>query len=290
MNNENNEPVLKNISSDDVRNIMKAREVFLADLIDMKKKSLKETPPGSLQLSKCRNKPQYYQFFAENTENARKAYIPQDKKELIHSLAQKSYDEKVLQAAEKERRILQHALAYYRGKTIESIFEKLSKGRQEIVKPIEKSREVFVQEWNAFTYSGKGFAPDAAELYTDRGERVRSKSELIIANILFRNNIPYRYECPIQLNGFGTVYPDFTVLNADRRKEFLWEHLGMMDDPVYAEHALQKIQSYITAGIYPGENLILTAETRQKPLNIKIVQCLINKYCLSHEAECSRVF
>ena len=67
----------------------------------------------------------------------------------------------------------------------------------------------------------------------------------------------------------------------ERRKEILWEHLGMMDDPAYAECAVRKIQSYMINGIYPGEDLILTAETRQQPLNIKIVQEVINRYCIS---------
>ena len=48
--------------------------------------------------------------------------------------------------AEKESRVLQHALVYYGGKTIDGIFEKLPKVRQEIVDPIEKSRDGFQPE------------------------------------------------------------------------------------------------------------------------------------------------
>ena len=50
------------------------------------------------------------------------------------------------------------------------------------------------------------------EIYTERGERVRSKSEKIIADKLFLQNIPYHYERPIYLKGFGMVYPDFCCL------------------------------------------------------------------------------
>jgi len=70
----------------------------------------------------------------------------------------------------------------------------------------------------------------APELYTAKGERVRSKSEIIIADSLMRAGVPYRYEFPIILNGYGKIYPDFTVLNVGLRKELYWEHLGMMDD------------------------------------------------------------
>lgn len=67
---------------------------------------------------------------------------------------------------------------------------------------------------------------------------------MIIADLLNKEGIPYRYEYPIQLNGVGWIYPDFTVLNVRLRKEYYWEHLGMMDDYSYAEKALQKISSY----------------------------------------------
>lgn len=50
-------------------------------------------------------------------------------------------------------------------------------------------------------------------------ERVRSKSEVIIADILNQEGIPYRYECPLQLKGWGKVYPDFTVLSERERPE-----------------------------------------------------------------------
>ncbi|MEE3440399.1 MAG: hypothetical protein VZR07_10670, partial [Ruminococcus sp.] len=47
---------------------------------------------------------------------------------------------------------------------------------------------------------------------TQRGEIVRSKSEVIIADALYYANIPYHYEKPIKV-GDRVIYPDFTVLN-----------------------------------------------------------------------------
>lgn len=43
-----------------------------------------------------------------------------------------------------------------------------------------------------------------------KNEFVRSKSEAIIGKVLRMNYIPFRYECPIILNGV-TIYPDFTI-------------------------------------------------------------------------------
>ena len=101
---------------------------------------------------------------------------------------------------------------------------------------------------------------------------------MIIADMLEREGIPYHYEYPLKLKGWGIVYPDFTILHTGKTQEIFWEHLGLMDHPDYAESAIQKIATYEKNGIYPGENLILTFETRKTPLNRKMVQRLIERY------------
>ena len=127
-------------------------------------------------------------------------------------------------------------------------------------------------------YRGKEFYEGVPEFYTTKGERVRSKSELIIADLLEKEGVPYRYEYPIYLKGLGKIYPDFTVLNVRKRKTIYWEHLGMMDDSEYVDRALKKIATYEQNGIFPGENLVLTYETRTNPINQKMVMLMIQHY------------
>lgn len=63
------------------------------------------------------------------------------------------------------------------------------------------------------------------------GDMVRSKSEVIIANLLHERGIEMRYEKPLYASD-GTMYlPDFTLLW--RGEEFYWEHLGRLDLPDY---------------------------------------------------------
>jgi len=76
----------------------------------------------------------------------------------------------------------------------------------------------------------------------------------------------------------GTVYPDFTVLNIRLRKEFYWEHLGMMDEEEYAENAVKKINCYEQNEIFQGDQLILTYETRKSPINPQMIMGLIRQY------------
>jgi len=68
-------------------------------------------------------------------------------------------------------------------------------------------------------------------------EKVRSKSEVIIADRLFINAIPYEYERGLIVKIPKTAEcpetemvwnPDFRVLNVRTGKEYIWEHFGRM--------------------------------------------------------------
>ena len=197
---------------------------------------------------------------------------------MAKQLAQKDYDKKVPTCAEKELNAISKFLVNCPDKSVEQIFENLHEGRKRSITPIMETHEEYVQKWQEEIYQGKAFYDDTPELYTMKGERVRSKSELIIADMLSKEGVPYRYEYPLHLKGVGKIYPDFTVLNVKKRKELYWEHLGMMDDPSYAEKALKKITIYEQNGNFPGEDLILTYETRKNPMNQKVIMLMIQHY------------
>lgn len=63
---------------------------------------------------------------------------------------------------------------------------------------------------------------------------VRSKSEVIIANMLHERDIPFLYEAPLYAPD-GTFYlPDFTI--TWNGEPYYWEHLGRLDDEGYKNH------------------------------------------------------
>ena len=115
-------------------------------------------------------------------------------------------------------------------------------------------------------------------ILSEKGERVRSKSEKIMADYFFRNGIAYKYECPLYLKGMGTVYPDFTFLSVKTGEEMYWEHNGRVDDPAYARKMIRKFNAYENNGIFPGERLILTYETEQTILITGKIEQLVDRY------------
>ncbi|WP_422733383.1 ATP-dependent DNA helicase [Micromonospora sp. WMMD558] len=87
---------------------------------------------------------------------------------------------------------------------------------------------------------------------TDGGELVRSKSEVIIANLLRQLNAVYRYEEPFTGEDGRTVRPDFTI-ETDLGDTVYWEHLGMLTDPRYATKWAEKKAWYARNGVLPYE-------------------------------------
>ena len=144
--------------------------------------------------------------------------------------------------------------------------------------PIWLPDEKFVENWEAVIYQPMKFKELTPEYYTDKGERVRSKSEILIANALKKHHIPYRYEYPLGLKGDITLHPDFTVLNVKKRQELYWEHFGRMDDEKYARGAANKMKTYIENGIIPNIDLITTYETKEHPLDYETIEKVIKEY------------
>lgn len=97
---------------------------------------------------------------------------------------------------------------------------------------------------------GDSFLEERLIHITSRGEAVRSKSEVIIADHLHANGIDYHYEHPLELGGV-TKYPDFTIEDDDSGITFYWEHCGMLSDSAYARRWDAKRAWYRANGILP---------------------------------------
>jgi len=96
---------------------------------------------------------------------------------------------------------------------------------------------------------GRAFLEAGLIHRTARGELVRSKSEVIIADLLDGLSVPYSYEQPFTGPDGSVRYPDFTVDDAETGRRLLIEHLGMMDRPDYVRRWKAKEAWYRKAGV-----------------------------------------
>ena len=122
---------------------------------------------------------------------------------------------------------------------------------------------------------------------TERGELVRSKSELVIADKLHDRGIDYAYEQPLHLANDRIRYPDFTIADDASGVTYYWEHLGLYHDPGYRERWEQKRAEYIDAGVAPAASggdsdriLIETKDDQGGGLDAKELARLIDEVIL----------
>jgi len=259
-----------------LKNELHKRKKFLEQIIAEKEAALLNVPEGKLRLRQTGEKTYYY--CRTDPKDFSGKYIKKKDMNLAAALAQKEYDEKVQRLAKDELYKVQLLLKQYGKGEVDTVYEKLQKPCQILVQPVIPTDEQYVENWQAVTYEQKGFQDDATEYFTMKGERVRSKTEIIIADTLNRMGVPYRYEFPVQLKGHTTIHPDFTVLNIRLRKTFFWEHFGMMDDAHYSVKALERIHNYEKNGYYPGSHLIFTYEASSRPIPTKLIEELIIHY------------
>ena len=256
--------------------------MFLKEIRKKIEKSLEKAPEGHLRTGSTRNgKMQFYLTGTADTEKYPNGkYIRKADYSLAAGLAQKEYDNKMLKEISRQENALEKAVDVYNPEKIKGILEKMPIGKRGLVVPYVLPDEEFVKEWLNTTIGGQNSYEFTESFTTENGEKVRSKSEKMIADKLLYQGIPYRYEAALRLKYSGIVYPDFTILNVRTRKTYFLEHCGMMDNEIYARKIIEKINKYEMNGIWPGEKLILTFESSKKPIDMNVISEIIDRYFL----------
>lgn len=261
-----------------LKEMLLQEQARLEHILQKTTEQLKDVPQGTLRISSSGKWTQYYHCTPGGRRNG--TYIPKNKERLIRELAQKSYDKKVLKLVQRRLSQLRTLTREYEDEELEQIYLKENPEKQKLIQPAEPTWAQRLAAWEEKDYIRKEFREDIPVILTERGERVRSKSEKILADYFYQNGIPYKYERPLYLKGFGTVHPDFTFLSKKSGSEIYWEHDGRIDDPGYAQNAVKKILAYEDNGIFPGERLILTFETEKTILDTRLIKRLVSRYLL----------
>lgn len=240
-------------------------------------KRLKNVPSGRLRVLNKKTHREYYYIEKENDGKGNGRYLKTKEKDLARKIAQRDYDNLLVKCLSERKCAIEMFLKKYTYNNVNTVYERTNTYRKELLEAIYISDEEYIRQWEMVQYEGKIIPEDMQFFVTEKGEKVRSKSEKIIADKLYMMGIPYRYEYPLTLEANITVYPDFTILRMPERKEVYLEHFGMMDDINYVETVLFKMNTYEMNGIYLGVNLFITYETGRRPLNTKKLKEMFTK-------------
>ena len=278
---------IENLPPEQFLMAIEQRITELEQTLKSKQFTVKHTESGLVRIAVKRGQFQFYR--RDSPSDIQGKYIPRSQDALACSLIQNDYDTKVIPALEEEIKYLKQFQKIYAAKCVDNVYDKLASPRRQIVKPVTLSDQHYASAWLKVEYRKKKIPPEITVLDTENGEKVRSKSEVIIANTLKAAGVPYRYEFPLLMDKNASdpdfpdynlckLHPDFYCLNLRTRQEFAWEHFGLMDDPDYATRTAEKIQLYQENGFFPGKNLIITMETTRKPISSKVVTSIIKEY------------
>lgn len=240
-------------------------------------KSYKNLEEGTLRVTESHGCPQYH--FRKKGSDKEK-YIPTYEKDKIALLAQRDYDEKIFKLLKDMHKRLDKFIKGFDEDSIEHVYDRMCAGRKKFVNPIVPTNQMRVEKWLEKHKGGENTFGEATEFKTLRGEYVRSKSEKILADYFYANQIPYQYEPRFELDDFRNKYPDFVLYNLRKRKTIYWEHLGKVDDATYVIRNMSKLMDYEKSGLLLGDNLIITLETRERPLNTELVEKIVGKFLI----------
>ena len=255
---------------------LKSERAIFEDLKRKAQKKLEKLPKdGRIRVSKSNGVYQYYYIDSKANKNGK--YIKREDINIVKDIIQRDYEKSIFDISSNNIRVIDKFIKTYKDINIRELHVQ-APGRNPMITPYEKSIDERIEDWKSEVYDRKLFTEDAAYIYTNRGERVRSKSEKIIADLLDYMDIPYKYERPLELKGYGRVYPDFTIYDVANEREIIYEHFGMMDNESYSESAMRKIFLYEKNGYYTDDNLFVSFETSTNPLNSRILEKRLTKY------------
>lgn len=262
----------------DIMSQVEERLAYLSGLKASLEREIVNMPKGKLLALRGKGRKTFRYYVRENPKDKMGKYLDKSQTNLRNQLAKKKYYETLIKEISKECLKMKKLMNLKPEDAVIAAYEKMSLGVRQIIEPYNVDDATFAKAWQEKKYQGLGFnESDNTEFFSEKGERMRSKSEVLIANALCKRGIPYCYECPILLPGGIVKYPDFTVLNVKKRKVYYWEHLGKMGDMEYVASNVKKLFEYKKVGIWIGKNLILTFETSEMPLGTKEIELIIDE-------------
>lgn len=201
---------------------------------------------------------------------------------LMTGIQRRRYLEKTLENLEINKRNLEILIKSYEEVTPAAVCRQLPKVYARIPENLLSlcfhSADCSDQDWIDANCCQNPYHPENLIQQTTFGLVVRTKSEMMIAEMLHSAGLVFRYEPALTLVKDGsqfTRYPDFEI-RLPKETSVFWEHAGMVSDPDYSARLKSKLDLYAANGIYPWKNLILTADDENGSLDLEKIDAIVH--------------
>ena len=242
---------------------MEARAEELVRLITEAEQEVEAAPEGEIVCWREHGVDKWY-----HVKNGKRVYIRKSDRSLAEALAYKKYKGFQIVA-------WNHELAVLRMETKHAPKKPLSKLlKNAAMADLLQEHLNDGWKWALEDYETNPLYPEEKKYRSAGGTLVRSKSELIICGLYEKYMVPYRYECRIQIGGH-TFYPDFTLCHPQTGTIYLHEHFGMLGNSQYSEEVFKKLRLYNQNGWIMMQNLLISGESAESPLEVQTVENMI---------------
>ncbi len=259
---------IKSIVEQEIERNLAAKEKF--------ERKLSALPEGRLRA--CRKTGGVYYTYITGTVEK---YLGKKHQKLVGQIKERKFAEAGLEVVTTNLKYLQALYENYRPFAPGEIVGMLPETyRIDTVKTgIFNGRYIDAREWETAPYPKRvEWDPErkAPGHITLKGDSVRSKSELSIANMLYSKGIHYRYEQEIQVDGIY-ICPDFTVYVETENRVKILEHCGMMFDRSYQADYARKVATYIAGGYMPDRDVFFTYDDKDGNLDTRLIEKIIEE-------------
>lgn len=227
---------------------------------------------------------EYYEI--SRTGKERYLSIRRDYK-LIAGLQKKVIAEILIKIIKRNLEIKEQAYSQLRDDNLQNIMPELPRAchPNSVIEQKVKGEDSEVKQ------SENPYHIESLSLKTSFGLFVRSKGELLIAEILHSLGLEFYYEKKLVLQVVRydesgqkhyyqkTYYPDFTIIAADGTVIY-WEHKGLKTKWDYAERDVQKEIDYNYNGIYQSHNYIVTEEGPDNDIDMEGIMDIVNGWLI----------
>ncbi len=236
---------------------------------------MKNAPEGRLTTTTTNGKTYYYKVVGNQ-----RVYLGDGFHAEVKNLQRKYFAAESLKRIEKNKPLLKSVLKKYHSLDTEDIIDALPQA----YKPLNPSVFSMVsgtsaRQWGSQEYSKNTAYPKGLTHRTLKGDLVRSKSEVIIANALFSKNIEYHYEEVLEIDGHS-IAPDFLIRSKGQQGDKIWEHFGLIGQQSYLDSCLWKIRLYLENGYRPWEDVIFTFDDQYGNINAAVISQIISSFCV----------
>lgn len=237
------------------------------------KHQLSKLPEGTLTMCEVGGRPYY-----RKTAGGSRIYLGGDENEEVQALKKRRFLEQSIKHAEINVSLMENYIENYLSVNAESINSVLPRAyRLDHAEELEDVDFIDGKKWDTQSYDKCSRHKEFLTVMTLKGEFVRSKSEALIANMLYQRGIPYHYEENLML-GDKIIAPDFKIaVRSENRFKYL-EHCGMMGSEQYLKGFAWKLREYLANGFIPWRDVFFTFDDTSGGIDTAAIGYMIDSY------------